>query len=256
MQTVLDNMTGGVMLFDKDFQLQFINRQVIEFQGYPPELTRRGTPGRDILRFQIERGDFGEVADTEAKIDERVGFITMPGGNRFTRQTVDGRYVEFTFQPIARRRRLAFGRDVTRLKEREKALADAKEAAERARDDVERTRAVMQPVLDNMSDGVTLLDKDFLLAGSATASASSSELPPDLLKPGVSGHDDISHSRRARRFRPDRGHRAPVQERVALIQRPDGAATSSAPRAAQISNSPSCRSRMADCSGLRATSPS
>ena len=28
MQTVLDNMSDGVMLFDKDFDLQFINRQV------------------------------------------------------------------------------------------------------------------------------------------------------------------------------------------------------------------------------------
>ena len=222
MQTVLDNMTGGVMLFDKDFKLQFTNRQVVEFQGYPPELTRRGTSGRDVLRFQIERGDFGEVADTEAKIDERVAFITKPGGNRFTRQTVDGRYVEFTFQPIHDGGVLAFGRDVTRLKEREKALADAKEAAERARDDVERTRAVMQTVLDNMSDGVTLWDKDFLWRFSNRFSIEMWGYTPDQLKPGIPGHDMIRMLAERGEFGPTEDMERTVRERVALIQRPGG----------------------------------
>jgi PAS domain-containing protein len=59
MQTVLDNMIGGVMLFDKDFRLQFLNRQVMEFQSYPAEIIKPGSPDSDILRFQVERGDFG-----------------------------------------------------------------------------------------------------------------------------------------------------------------------------------------------------
>ena len=59
--------------------------------------------------------------------------------------------------------RLAMNRDITELKEREAALAAAKEAAEAARDDVERTRQLMQTVLDNMNDGVMLFDKDFRL---------------------------------------------------------------------------------------------
>ena len=146
MQTVLDNMTGGVMLFDKDFRLQFVNRQVSEFQNYPGEVTRRGTSGRDILRFQIQRGDFGEVADIEAKIDERVAIIRAPGGNRFTRHTLDGRYVEFTFQPLADGGLLAFGRDVTRLKEREQALAAAKDAAEEALAQQTATTEVLQAI--------------------------------------------------------------------------------------------------------------
>src|ERR1041384_6304834 len=142
------------MLLDKDFNLQFLNRQVLEFQNYPDEIIKPGTSGFDILRYQVERGDFGPVKDVEAKVRE-------PGGNRFLRRTLEGRYVEFNFLPLADGGLLAFGRDVTSLKEREEALASAKEAAEKARDDVERTREVMQTVLDNMSDGITLWDKNF-----------------------------------------------------------------------------------------------
>ncbi len=222
MQTVLDNMTGGVMLFDKDFRLQFVNRQVSEFQGYPPEVIRRGTSGREILRFQINRGDFGEVADVEGKIDERVAIITAPGGNRFTRHTLDGRYVEFTFQPLADGGILAFGRDVTRLKEREQALAAAKEAAEAARDDVDRTRNVMQTVLDNMSDGVTLWDKDFRWQFSNRYSMQMWGYAPDLLKPGISGYDMIRYLAERGEFGPTDDIERTVQERCALILRAGG----------------------------------
>ena len=45
MQTVLDNMIGGVMLFDKDFRLQFLNRQVMEFQNYPSDVIKPGISG-------------------------------------------------------------------------------------------------------------------------------------------------------------------------------------------------------------------
>src|SRR5436305_423865 len=141
MQTVLDNMIGGVMLFDQDFRLQFVNRQVMEFQNYPPDIIKPGIPGEDILRFQVKRGDFGPVKDIEKKMRERVALIRKPGGNRFLRRTLEGRYVEFNFLPLDDGGLLAFGRDVTSLKEREEALASAKEAAEGARDAAEKERA-------------------------------------------------------------------------------------------------------------------
>jgi PAS domain S-box-containing protein len=190
MQTVLDNMIGGVMLFDKDFRLQFLNRQLMEFQNYPPDRIKPGVTGEQILRFQVERGDFGPVKDIEAKVRERVALVRKPGGNRFLRRTLEGRYIEFNFLPLDDGGLLAFGRDVTSLKEREEALAAAKEAAERARDDVERTREVMQTVLDNMSDGVTLWDKNFRWMFSNKFSANMWGYK-QTLAPGSSGFDMV-----------------------------------------------------------------
>ena len=37
MQTVLDNMSDGVMLFDKEMRWQFSNRQLVEFQRFTGE---------------------------------------------------------------------------------------------------------------------------------------------------------------------------------------------------------------------------
>ena len=98
---------------------------------------------------------------------------------------------------------LAFGRDVTSLKEREEALASAKDAAEKARDDVERTREVMQTVLDNMSDGVTLWDRDFRWQFSNRFSTQMWGYKPETLLPGISRLRHDPRTQRAGRVRAD-----------------------------------------------------
>jgi signal transduction histidine kinase/FixJ family two-component response regulator/HPt (histidine-containing phosphotransfer) domain-containing protein len=223
MQTVLDNMIGGVMLFDRDFRLQFVNRQVMDFQNYPVDIIKPGIPGEDILRFQVKRGDFGPVKDIEKKVRERVALIRKPGGNRFLRKTLEGRYVEFNFLPLADGGLLAFGRDVTSLKEREEALASAKEAAEKARDDVERTREVMQTVLDNMSDGVTLWDKNFRWQFSNRFSTQMWGYKQHLLQPGVSGFDMIRALAEQGEFGPTEDVERTVTDVTRRILKPGGA---------------------------------
>src|SRR3954464_13996945 len=223
MQTVLDNMIGGVMLFDRDFRLQFVNRQVMDFQNYPVDSIKPGIPGEDILRFQVKRGDFGPVKDIEKKVRERVALIRKPGGNRFLRKTLEGRYVEFNFLPLADGGLLAFGRDVTSLTEREEALASAKEAAEKARDDVERTREVMQTVLDNMSDGVTLWDKNFRWQFSNRFSTNMWGYKQQLLQPGVSGFDMIRALAQQGEFGPTEDVERTVTDVTRRILKPGGA---------------------------------
>jgi len=223
MQTVLDNMIDGVMLFDRDFRLQFVNRQVMEFQNYPPDVVKPGILGDDILRFQVKRGDFGPVKDIEKKVRERVAMMRKPGGNRFLRRTREGRFVEFYFLPLDDGGLLAFGRDVTALKEREEALASAKDAAEKARDDVERTREVMQTVLDNMSDGVTLWDKDFHWQFSNRFSTQMWGYKTETLQPGVSGFDMIRALAQQGEFGQTEDIERTVTDVTRRILRPGGA---------------------------------
>src|SRR5262249_22456081 len=156
LQVVLDNMTDGVLMFDKDFRWLFINRQLIDYQHYPPELAYRGASGYDLLRFQVERGDFGPVDDVEKAVRERAERMLHPRRPLYERRLPNGIYVEFNFRPLADGSTLAVYRDITQLRNREEALATAKEAAEVARADAERSREMLQTVIDNMRDGVML----------------------------------------------------------------------------------------------------
>ena len=94
---------------------------------------------------------------------------------------------------------LAVFRDITELREREEALAAAKE-------DVERTRELMQTILDNMSDGVTLWDKDFRWKFSNRVHIERQRYTPDMLRAGDYRlrHDPLPGAAR-RIWRPERG---------------------------------------------------
>ena len=125
MQTVLDNMGEGVALFDRDFRLRFINRQCMDFQGYPADVARPGASGYDMIRFQIERGDFGSKADVERTLRKRVGLARQPGGYRYERRAAGGQHVEFNFKPLTDGSLLVVCRDITELKRVEESLRAA-----------------------------------------------------------------------------------------------------------------------------------
>ena len=151
MQTVLDNMTDGVMLFDKDFRWRFINRQLMEFQRFTPEVAFPGASGRDILRFQARRGDFGPAgseATIEAMVEERTGLMLKPGGNRYERRTASGRIIDFNFKPLPDGGLLAMYRDVTDLRE-------AVEAAARARTE-------LSDAIEGIADGLAVFDDNLI----------------------------------------------------------------------------------------------
>jgi signal transduction histidine kinase/DNA-binding response OmpR family regulator len=140
MQIILDKMDDGVVLVDKDFRVQFANRRLMEFHQYPPDVVYPGASGYDVLRFQAKRGDYGPVDDVERIVQERATILRKPGGSRFERRTVSGKYIEFNFKPLGDGALLAVNRDITELKHREEALAAARKAAETARDAAERAR--------------------------------------------------------------------------------------------------------------------
>ena len=162
MQTVLDNMSDGVMLFDKEMRWQFTNRQLMEFQRFT---RRRRQPGHFGLRHSAtsRRNAATSVRSPEseikAEVERRVAI--MRAGARYERRTASGKFIEFNFKPLEDGGLLAIYRDITELKQREEALAAAKEAgrdrARRSRSlalDAVRSRSELQKILENMTDGV------------------------------------------------------------------------------------------------------
>ena len=193
MQSVLDNMSDGVTLFDSDYRLKFTNQRLIDFLKLPPEAVEPGISLKDILRYQGRRGDFGPVEEAEYLANTRFDFITQPGGCYFERRTPD-KHLDFRFIPLPNGDTIAVIRDITDLKDREQALATSKEAAEAARDEVERTHQIMQTVFDNLGDGVSLFDKDFRWVFSNRHHRELHGYTPDKIQPGDSALKLIRHT--------------------------------------------------------------
>jgi signal transduction histidine kinase/DNA-binding NarL/FixJ family response regulator len=140
MQTVLDNMSDGVTLWDKNFRWMFSNKFSANMWSFKQNLTP-GSSGFNMVRELAEHGEFGATDDVEKTVTEVTRRILRPGGGRYEQRTASGQFIEFNFRPLSDGGVLGLYRDITTLKSREEALAAAKEAAEGARDAAEKERA-------------------------------------------------------------------------------------------------------------------
>ncbi|HKU97567.1 MAG TPA: PAS-domain containing protein [Vineibacter sp.] len=176
-QLILDNMTDGVMMFDKDFRWQMTNRQLMEFQRFTPEVARPGISGRDILRFQAQRGDFGSSDDIETQVEERAAMMLKPGGNRYERRTAGGRYIEFNFKPLPDGGLLAIYRDLTDRKAQEEAM--------------ERAERRLREAVENQAGGFALYDADLRLITCNSAFIAIAPDVPERYTPGTKLEDAL-----------------------------------------------------------------
>jgi signal transduction histidine kinase/ActR/RegA family two-component response regulator/HPt (histidine-containing phosphotransfer) domain-containing protein len=142
-------MTDGVMLFGQassgsDRPLKFINKRILQIHRYSSEDVHPGMMSSDIVRFLVERGDFGATEDPEEFVRDHNERVLSPSGCHYERLTPNGRYIEFDFMPIADGSILSVQRDITELKER----ADV---AERARAEAEQANQAKSTFLATMS---------------------------------------------------------------------------------------------------------
>ena len=117
MRTVLENMNDGIVLIDKDFNWKFGNEQFNKFLNVPPEITQ---PGHVLLRRHPLSGASAATSArstiSRRSSQERADMMRTPGGYRYERQTQSGRYIEFTYKPLADGSLLGVYRDITELK--------------------------------------------------------------------------------------------------------------------------------------------
>lgn len=64
LRTILDNMTDGITLVDRDLNLIAWNNRFLEIMGFPEDALQSGMPVEELVRYDIERGRFS-VTHTE-----------------------------------------------------------------------------------------------------------------------------------------------------------------------------------------------
>ena len=155
MRAIIDNARDGLALVDPDGLALLINDAMVEMNAWPRELARAGmnleAPVRATFDLSPLRANYRDVEEFIGELRERLRTARefhMPAIRR-----TNGRWIEANWHRLSNDQWLIVHRDVSELKQREVDL-------ESARDAVERAGALMRTVLDTMSDGVILWDRD------------------------------------------------------------------------------------------------
>jgi len=130
LEAVLENMTHGISVYDKEMHLIAYNRNYIELQGYKPADIALGMRYQDVLRLAGARGTL-RSDDMDALIERRLADIR---DNRFRSNeylAASGRYISLRLSSMPDGGYITTFSDVTDVKNAELALR-ANEARYRA----------------------------------------------------------------------------------------------------------------------------
>jgi PAS domain-containing protein len=92
LQTVLNNMSQGVLMFDQETRLIFCNQRYIELYGLSADVVKPGCHLRNLLNHRIELGNFsGDIDEYIARLKEGISegktfsqVVNLPDGRAFS----------------------------------------------------------------------------------------------------------------------------------------------------------------------------
>ncbi|HBK06686.1 MAG TPA: hypothetical protein DDZ81_12585 [Acetobacteraceae bacterium] len=143
LEATLSGMTHGVSMVDAHMCLVEWNTRFVEIAGVPAEVLRVGLPMEEVLRAQIQTGQFGAVRDPAAEVERRMAGLRTARFGIERRRLPDGRTLEI------RRKRLPDGgfvtiyADITEQERTEEALRTARAAAATANGEKSRFAATV-----------------------------------------------------------------------------------------------------------------
>ncbi len=222
LQSVFDNMSDGVLLYEADGRWVYQNPAMAKLHDMSDQLLHTLPTFADIIHYRAQRGDYGPLDELPGGlngwIESRVRRFHLADQPAERRRTTTGRTVEVTYRRLADGRVLTIHRDLTEIVEQEERLTAA-------RIESEKTRETLQSVLDNMIDGVMLVDRDFRVRFVNRQVNDFLQLTPEVATPGGSGYDILRHQARRGDLGPagsEQEIEATVVQRADLMRRPDG----------------------------------
>lgn len=185
-RTLLDHISQGILIADKDFRVLAFNERYVELFGFPPDMIRIGLGYEDILRYIATRPGHG-ARDPEAHVRERLAMIRgLREQLRTEHVRPDGTVIAIRRSPVPTGGFVNSYTDITRRW--------------RAEQEAERTAALLQATLDNMADGVRVFDADMKLVAFNRRAFELLGYPDELARVGTSYEAFARHTRDSGNF--------------------------------------------------------
>jgi PAS domain S-box-containing protein len=205
LNAAIDSISEGFSLYDPDDRLILCNDRYGEI-CYPGtgDTIAPGTPYEAVIRRSVERGLISDAEGRQEEwVQERLAKHRAPRGPMIQRRA-NGRWLQISERKLGDGSTVAVYTDITELKERE--------------DELDRKSAILERTLENMDQGISMVDGDLRVIAFNQKFLELLEFPPERFKLGY-------HMEEAFRYNAERGEYGPgdveqqVRERLELSRR-------------------------------------
>ncbi|MBI3446360.1 MAG: PAS-domain containing protein [Magnetospirillum sp.] len=124
LEATVQHMPQGVSLFDADLRLVVANSGFFELTQVPPGFNVPGTPFRDFMLYNAQRGEYGPGNPADLA-DQRVEMARQMQPHAFDRTRPDGTVIEVRGNPIPGRGFISTFTDITARTRAEESLREA-----------------------------------------------------------------------------------------------------------------------------------
>jgi len=118
----LNLIQQALTIYDRDLRLAVCNRPFQTMFGLPEWLVTPGAPFEDTIRYLVEAGEYGEVADPEAFVVTRVDQARAFVPHYMERRRANGRMISVEGSPLPEGGWVTVYTDITAIKSQESLL--------------------------------------------------------------------------------------------------------------------------------------
>jgi Na+/proline symporter/signal transduction histidine kinase/CheY-like chemotaxis protein len=123
LMTMIDHMTQGVSVVDKNMCLVAWNNQYLKLFDYPKDLVYVGCPIADLIRYNAEQGECGP-GSVEEHVNKRIHWMKVGSAHEFERIRKDGLVIQMRGTPIEGGGFVTTFADITAFRENEAVLEE------------------------------------------------------------------------------------------------------------------------------------
>jgi len=143
LKEAMESIGEGLWIFDGKHKLVAANKRLAEMVRYPEELLQPGTEFEKLMRFAVERGDFGD-GDPEQLLMERLKTTEAKQPFSFERAAPGGLTIEVRYSPMPGAGFVCTMTDITARKQFETALAALNERLLAQTHDLQRSNEELE----------------------------------------------------------------------------------------------------------------
>lgn len=185
LEIVLETIDQGISMMDSDLNVSVFNQEFLRGLDFPPEMGETASHFEDFIRYNAERGEYGE-GNVEEQVQERVKLAKQFLPHCFERTRPDGTVIEIRGKPVPGGGFVTTYSDIT---ERRK----AEDVLRRREEELTEQNERFNSALDNMTEGLCMYNNDRKMVVYNKRFKDLYALPVEIIEPGTPFEDILTY---------------------------------------------------------------